>query len=182
MSAFLVICILLLVLYFLVPTSIGLKDTKSPEQTKKIFQTVFKEQMNQSKAPKVVNTDPNDAIKDTDSDTPTEMEGEKPMVDYATRSKNHEQRISQGGGLYWECDKSEDCYTKYKVKNEDRHMYNYNCIKNKCEQKMGGIYRRRWECDNSEDCYTTWKIKDEDRHMYKYLCINNVCMGKTRHR
>ena len=48
MSAFLVICILLLVLYFLVPTSIGLKDTKSPEQTNKIFQTVFEEQMNQS--------------------------------------------------------------------------------------------------------------------------------------
>ena len=127
MSAFLVICILLLVLYFLVPTSIGLKDTKSPEQTKKIFQTVFKEQMNQSKAPKVVNTDPNDAIKDTDSDTPTEMEGEKPMVDYATRSENHEQRFT-GQGRRWECENSEDCYEKYK----DSHMVNYLCISNVC--------------------------------------------------
>ena len=132
MSAFLVICILLLVLYFLVPTSIGLKDTKSPEQTKKIFQTVFKEQMDQSKAPKVVNTDPNDAIEDTDSDTPTEMEGEKPMVDYATRSENHEQRFT-GQGRRWECENSEDCYEKYKDSKD-----NFTCMDNLCMGHVGG--------------------------------------------
>ena len=140
MSAFLVICILLLVLYFLVPTSIGLKDTKSPEQTKKIFQTVFKEQMNQSKAPKVVNTDPNDAIEDTDSDTPTEMEGEKPMVDYATRSENHEQRFT-GQGRRWECDKPEDCYTTYNIKDKTRHMVNYLCIRNVCHGNGGATMK-----------------------------------------
>ena len=131
MSAFLVICILLLVLYFLVPTSIGLKDTKSPEQTNKIFQTVFKEQMNQSKA--MVNTDPNDAIKDTDSDT---LWKEK-MAEYETRSKNRNYMDPKfGSGRLWECDNSEDCFTALKIKDEDRHMYAYSCRNNLC---MGGV-------------------------------------------
>ena len=120
MSAFLVICILLLVLYFLVPTSIGLKDTKSPEQTNKIFQTVFEEQMNQS-----------------EEKEKEEEEERKPKIMEPAYRLEIAPSVSimgpSGLGVHWECEKSEDCYTKYKIKNEDRHLYHFNCVNNKCD-------------------------------------------------